>query len=130
MIQHQSKFLIFIFLFSLNSFSAIHSENEKLIQELTGQASKQSTINSTASNQTAGLSLPARHLQAGLKAFHNKNYILALKHYNTVILKYSKSQEVKSSYLAKAELYDEMGLKEQAQLNIRLAAQLGPNILK
>jgi|GEM_PF-4603800 len=118
MSQHKIKLLILLCLFSSSSLSAIKSENEKLIEELTGQTAKQATAIST------------RHLQAGLKAFENKNYIIALKHYNTVIIKHSKSKEVRSAYLAKSKLYFEMGLDEQAQLNSRLAIQQSGNNIK
>lgn len=122
MIQHKIKFLVIIFLFGSSSFSAVSSgnknENEKLIQELTGRSS-----NLTAKILPNSAAISERHLQAGLSAFRLKNYILALKHFNTVIIKHAKSKEVKSAYMAKAKLYNEMGLMEQAELSLKQAAQ-------
>lgn len=120
------KLFIALFLISTSCFAAIKSkdknlENEKLIEELTGR---------TVSKSARPATLPARHLSAGLDAFKSKNYILSLKHFNTVILKYSKSAEVKLAYLAKSKLYREMGLLAQAELNSKLALQYGHKISK
>ncbi|MEK6628800.1 MAG: hypothetical protein AABY53_09250 [Bdellovibrionota bacterium] len=116
MIHHKIKLLVIIFLFCFKSFSAVSSvsknDNEKLIQELTGRSP-----NSVAKALPKSAAISERHLQAGINAFRLKNYIRALKHFNTVIVKHSKSKEVRSAYLAKAKLYKEMGLMEQAEQN-------------
>ena len=126
MIHHTIKLLIVLFSVSSTCFSAVNSEKEKLMEELTGRSTR-----AVVQVLPAKLApLPERHLSAGLSAFSGKNYILALKHFNTVILKHSKSKEVKSAYLAKAKLYSEIGLNEQAQMNSKLALQYGNNISK
>ena len=110
-------------------FTAVNSADEKLMEELSGRQKIQAKSKPLITLPNSG-SLAERHLFAGLDAFKVKNYILALKHYNTVIFKHSKSREVKSAFLAKAKLYTEIGLQEQAQLNSKLALQQGYKITK
>ena len=118
------------------------NEKDKLIEELTGQksankaavgASKspQASANSSAAKTVKPqdkTSLSRLHLNAGFQAFTKKDYIKALKHYNTILIKHYNTPEVKSAYLAKAKLYQEMGLIEQAQLNVKLANEFEKKI--
>ena len=92
-----------------------------MLEELTGKKKAPVAV-------AAKVPLSKRHLDAGIYAFKSKNYILALKHYNTVIVKYPKSPEVKFAFLAKAKLYRDMGLVEQSELNLRKANELRPTI--
>lgn len=113
----QNNKLFFAISFAVSiCFSAVNTEEEKLMEELSGRKKSKPTTMTT--------SVSERHLYAGLEAFKYKNYILALKHYNTVILKHRKSKEVKSAYLAKAKLYTEMGLRDQAQLNLQMGNKI------
>ena len=116
-----------VFLVTLNSFSAVKSENDRLMEELSGH--KKSAVvaikPATATARPATSTLSEKHLFAGLDAFKVKNYILALKHYNTVILKHAKSKEVRSAYLAKSKLYTEMGLQDQSIHNLQMAIKQG-----
>lgn len=122
MLSQNIKLFIVLLLATSTCFSAISSEDEKLMEELSGKSSNKPAA---VLQQKTTASISERHLSAGLNAFKSKNYILALKHYNTVIIKHSKSKEVKSAFLSKAKLYAEMGLEEQAERNLRLANQLG-----
>jgi tetratricopeptide (TPR) repeat protein len=97
------------------------SEETKLLEELTGKKAAPAAA-------VKALPLSKRHLDAGVVAYKSKNYILALKHYNTVIVKYPKSAEVKSAFLAKAKLYREMGLQEQSELNLKKATEINTTI--
>ena len=126
MLSQSIKLFIVLLLATSTCFSAISSEDEKLMEELSGQSSKRPAVVLRPLSAT----ISERHLSAGLNAFKSKNYILALKHYNTVIIKHSKSKEVKSAFLSKAKLYAEMGLTEQAELNLGLAQRLGSKISK
>ncbi len=81
---------------------------ESIYQELTGQK-----INS----QQVGVKL----LKMAEQAQSEKNYILALKRYNTVIARFPQSKLAQSALLGKADLYKKMGLGQQAQYNARLA---------
>lgn len=94
-------------------------KTKNIYEELTGKKSKVPYTDA----QLRKLPLSAQHYYAGVRAAEAKNYILAIKQYNTVIKKYPSSKEVKSALLAKASLYKEMGLREPASLNIRLAQQ-------
>lgn len=127
MLSQNTKLFIVLLLFTSACFSAISSEDEKLMEELSGQPSKRPAA---ILRHKSSATISERHLFAGLDAFMAKNYILALKHYNTVIIKHSKSKEVKSAFLAKAKLYAEMGLTEQSELNLGLAQRLGSKISK
>ena len=116
-------FVVALCIFSSQiSYSAVSEKEQALVEELTGKKQlkneKKQTKN-VKSNQNKKLS--QQHLMAGLEAFKNKDYQLALKHYNTVINKYRALKEVKSAYMAKAKLYSEMGLNDQAKLNITKA---------
>lgn len=122
MLNHAIKFLLLITFVPVVCFSTISSEKDKLMEELTGRSS---TKKSTTVQTPVKEPLSKRHLLAGINAYKNKNYILALKHYNTVIIKHKNSAEVKLAYLEKVRLYNDMGLKEQAQRNSKLAAQYG-----
>lgn len=102
------------------------SEDDKLMEELSGQKKGNAAAIKVA--KPAASTISEKHLFAGLDAFKAKNYILALKHYNTVILKHSKSKEVKSAYLAKSKLYAEMGLQDQSAQNLQKAIMLGNKI--
>jgi outer membrane protein assembly factor BamD (BamD/ComL family) len=64
-------------------------------------------------------------LDAGFYAFTKKDYISALKYYNTIIVKYPGSSELQLAYLAKSKMYNEMGLIDQAKLNLQYANQVG-----
>lgn len=126
----KTNLFLIIFFVSINALTAVKSEADKLLEELTGTTTRNQPKNETRNSNlnkldnAATLPMSKRHLNAGFKAFTNKNYILALKHYNTVIIKYAKSDDVKEAYLAKAQLYSEIGLNEQAQLNTKLAMQM------
>ncbi len=102
--------------YSPNSKSSALSE-KNLVEELTGK--KASTELSASELRKAPLSV--QHYVAGQRAAGQKNYILAIKHFNTVIQKYPRSQQVASSLLAKAQIYKEMGLQPQAERNLKLA---------
>ena len=106
----------------------------QLLEELTG---KKATVAASgvapkavavlAQHQKLMLQSPSQlHLNSGYQAYLQKDYILALKHYNTVLAKYPQSSEVRLTYMAKAKLYNEMGLAEQAQRNYKLAQKIAP----
>jgi hypothetical protein len=112
----QNKVLFFVlFLTGSCAFSSINTEQEKLWKELTGTSAIE------AKKPVAEASLSSRHLEAGRQAALKKDYITALKHYNTVIVRFQHSPEVSAAYQAKSELYQEMGLADQAALNSKLA---------
>lgn len=91
--------------------------DRQLIQELTGK----SVSNLPNQEQLKSKPLSTQHYYAGLRAAESKNYILAIKHFNTVLKKYPRSIEVKSAFAAKAKVYKEMGLSEPASLNLKMA---------
>lgn len=64
---------------------------------------------------------PARILELARDAKWKRDYVTALKRYNTIIVKYPKSKEVRQAYLDKASLYKEMGLLEQSKYNMQKA---------
>lgn len=100
--------------------SLTHPNNNKsLLEELTGKKSKVPYTEA----QLKKMPLSTQHYYAGVRAAESKNYILAIKQYNTVIKRYPNSKDVKAALIAKSNLYKEMGLKEPASLNLRLAAQ-------
>ncbi len=103
------------------------SSEKKILQELTGKPS--STLPTQAELKNKPLS--TQHYYAGLRAAETKNYIMAIKHFNTVLKNYPQSKEVKLSFSAKAKVYNEMGLTEPANLNMRLArSQKNPLLRK
>lgn len=132
----QNLMLLFLSLSlaSTTAFSSVPTkpdEKSKLLEELTGK--KAAPVPSTAvaaeartpaAKTAENIPVSRRHLNAGFQAYTKKDYITALKHYNTILVKHAKSAEVKSAYLAKAKLYQEMGLIEQAQYNVKLAQEL------
>ncbi len=124
--QNISLFFIVLLLFS-TGFSAVNTEDEKLMEELSGKVKAMQPVKNI---KAVAATISEQHLFAGLDAFTKKNYIMALKHFNTVILKHSQSKEVRSAYLAKAKLYNEIGLKDQAQLNSQLAFEQGKKLTK
>lgn len=95
------------------------ADERSIIQELTGKVETTESIPSD--EQLKNKPLSVRHYYAGLRAVQNKNYVLAIKQFNTVVQKYPKSPEVKLSYLAKSKLYKEMGLSEPSSYNFNLA---------
>ena len=128
MLRQNNNLFLVVFLVTINCFSAVKSEDDKLMEELSGQ--KKSIPMAIKAAKPAASTISEKHLFAGLDAFKVKNYILALKHYNTVILKHSKSKEVKSAYLAKSKLYSEMGLQDQSAQNLQMAIKLGNKITR
>lgn len=64
---------------------------------------------------------PARILEMARDAKWKRDYVTALKRYNTIIVKYPKSKEVRQAYLDKSALYREMGLLEQSKYNMQKA---------
>lgn len=93
------------------------SNDQSLIQELTGK--KVSTL--PTQEELKNKPLSTQHYYAGMRAAESQNYIIAIKHFNTVLKKYPRSAEVKSAFEAKAKVYREMGLNEPASLNLRMA---------
>lgn len=102
-----------------NTKASVITDNA-LIEELTGKKDNQQTI---ASKKLKNAPLPIQHYLAGKKAAQEKNYILAIKHFNTVLKKYPQSAQVTPALLAKAKVYQEMGLIPQAAHNMRMAQQ-------
>jgi hypothetical protein len=120
MINQNIKLFLVTICIASTAFSAVKKDDENILQELTGESRKKSL-----SVQT----LPEKHLLAGDQAFKNKDYIKALKHYNTVIIKHNKlSKDKVQAYLSKAELYQQIGLTEQAKYNVSLAKKSKQNI--
>ena len=117
--QNKLLFAVPFLFFAQLTLAAVSkkAEDSKLLEELTGKAATPVAVVAPA----AVAPLSKRHLDAGIVAYKNRNYILALKHYNTVIVKYPKSAEVKPAFMAKANLYHDMGLAEQSELNVRKA---------
>ncbi len=103
---------------SASLFAAVENkkEEEKLMEELTG---KKVVVAKPAAVIVKPMS--RKLLDAGFQAFTKKDFITALKYYNTIIVKYPKSNEIRLAYLGKVKLYTEMGLTEQAQLNLNIA---------
>lgn len=65
---------------------------------------------------------PSRILELARDAKWKRDYVTALKRYNTLIVKFPKAKkEVRQAYLDKAELYKEMGLLEQSKYNLEKA---------
>lgn len=96
--------------------SSRQTQDQKIMQELTGQKNAPEL---SAKDQK--LPLSTQHFLAGQKAALNKNYIVAIKHFNTVIKKYPASKDYQSALVAKSKIYQEMGLSEPAQLNLKMA---------
>lgn len=71
----------------------------------------------TGKKSLSGKQAPARILEMARDAKWKRDYVTALKRYNTIIVKYPKSKEVRQAYLDKAALYKEMGLLEQSKYN-------------
>lgn len=131
--QNLLLLILSISLTSTAGFASVSSkanEKAKLLEELTGKkaAPVAAEVGAPVAAQPAIAAAPVavsrKHLNAGFQAYTKKDYITALKHYNTIVVKHAKSPEVKSAYLAKAKLYQEMGLIEQAQYNVKLAQEL------
>ena len=93
------------------------SNDQTVIQELTGKAVSQVPPQEQLKNKP----LSTQHYYAGVRAAESKNYILAIKHFNTVLKNYPRSNEVKLAFTSKAKVYKEMGLNEPAQLNLKMA---------
>ncbi len=93
------------------------SNEQNILQELTGRTPAGSPSEAVLKNAP----MPVRHYYAGQRAAEQKNYIMAIKHFNTVIKKYPNSAQVKPALLAKAKIYKEMGLIEPAQFNMQMA---------
>lgn len=105
--------------FSIHSFASLAStSDEKIREELTGV--KRPTVQQIAMTT----SLASRYLSAGREAFEKKDFLEAIKHYNSALLSRATPVESRSIYLAKAELYSAMHLPEQAQRNIQLAEKI------
>ncbi len=92
------------------------TSDQKIMQELTGKSDVKFSQADLKKQP-----LPVQHLFAGEKAAQQKKYIMAIKHFNTVIKKYPRSAEMKKALVAKSNMYKEMGLSEPSQLNMSLA---------
>ncbi len=103
-----------------NTKSSALNENA-LIEELTG---KKNVQKSPTAKNLKNAPLPVQHFLAGRQAAEQKNYILAIKHFNTVLKKYPQSAQVRPTLLAKAKVYQEMGLVDQASHNLQAARRM------
>lgn len=77
----------------------------------------------TGSKNLSSEKASARVLEMARDAKWKRDYVTALKRYNTIIVKYPKSKEVRQAYLDKADLYNEMGLLQQSKYNLEKAKQ-------
>lgn len=75
----------------------------------------------TGKKGLSGKQTPVRILEMARDAKWKRDYVTALKRYNTIIVKYPKSKEARQAYLDKAALYKEMGLLEQSKYNMQKA---------
>ena len=130
MISFSVTSLLVLLLSSAVSFAKVNPPNQKnqsiknsalsdqsLTEELTGKKE----VRQVSFQNLKKAPLPQQHFAAGQKAAASKNYILAIKHFNTVIQNYPQSNQVSSALVAKAKVYQEMGLKPQADRNFKLA---------
>ena len=107
----------------VNSMKSSALSEKSLTEELTG---KKSVTQISPATNLKKAPLPVQHYFAGQRAAEQKNYIMAIKHYNTVLKKYPRSNQVKLALLAKAKVYKEMGLQTQAVHNLQMAQQKVP----
>ncbi|MGZ3726138.1 MAG: hypothetical protein ACXWQQ_10060 [Pseudobdellovibrio sp.] len=109
-------------------FAAVENkkEEEKLLEELTGKKAPAPAVTVAAPSavKSEEKSMSRRLLDAGYYAYTQKEFIEALKYYNTIIVKYPNTPEVRLAYLGKVKLYNEMGLEEQAQRNLKIANEM------
>lgn len=120
---HNKILLCVVIFFSSISFSAIKKNNvdPNIVEELTGYSAQE--LDYKAQVEKAN-----EHLAIGESAFKTKNYAQALTEYNKVIAKYKNIKlAMRSAYLGKARLFNEMGLMEQAKANAILAKESSSN---
>jgi len=105
-------------------------ESATLKEKLTGQRdlskSKPTPKNKTVVKklspaQMAKLRPSERGLILAREAKDSGDYVLSIKRYNFIAKHFSKTPEAKLALMDKAEIYQKMGLAEQAQYNIRKA---------
>lgn len=114
-----SVFVLFCMISNL-AYAAVNNEKDKLVEELTGKSAQSKiTVNGKVTQ-----SLSEQYIESGRAALKQKDYILALKFFNTIIQKHPRSAEVRQAYLHKSKLYSMMGLPEQSELNFRLAEKV------
>jgi tetratricopeptide (TPR) repeat protein len=116
---------LFLFTFQANSAVQKSAEQEKLYEELTGKKPAAAEVAQKKPAVSDQRPITRKLLDAGFYAFTKKDYISALKYYNTIIVKYPKSNELQLAYLGKSKMYNEMGLTEQAKLNLDIANEIG-----
>lgn len=102
------------------------TSDQSVLHELTGKP----VSNIPTQVQLKNKPKSAQHYYAGLRAAEAKNYIMAIKHFNTVLKNYPRSSEVKPAFTAKAKVYNDMGLTQPAQLNMRMASGAMPVVAK
>lgn len=125
-VHRQIKMLLFLCMFvSITANSAVQKkssiDNSKIIKELTGYTQQEFDYKEQSDRAYAILA-------NGEKAFKNKNYAAALKEYNIVVTKFKNIRlAVRSAYLAKAKLFDEMGLSDLASQNAIYAKESSLN---
>jgi len=116
---------LFFLTFQANAAVQKQTEQQKLLEELTGKKVAPPVAAQKAAPAVDKRPITRKLLDAGFHAFTKKDYIGALKYYNTIIVKYPKSNELQLAYLAKSKLYNEMGLIDQAKLNLQIANEIG-----
>lgn len=126
----KQKILLLFYSFFFLTFQAEaavqkQTEQQKLLEELTGKKPVAPVAVKKPAATVDNRPLSRKLLDAGFHAFTKKDYISALKYYNTIIVKYPKSTEYQLAYLGKSKLYNEMGLVDQARLNLQIANEIG-----
>ncbi|MCC2678943.1 MAG: hypothetical protein K0R29_1519 [Pseudobdellovibrio sp.] len=116
---------LFFLTFQAEAAVQKQTEQQKLLEELTGKKVAPPVAAQKAAPVVDKRPITRKLLDAGFHAFTKKDYIGALKYYNTIIVKYPKSNELHLAYLAKSKLYSEMGLIDQARLNLQIANEIG-----
>lgn len=101
-----------------NSSSSIHVltnnslSKDQVFKDLTGK------------NTTVAVTKSAQILKLARESKSQKNYVLAIKRYNTLLVKFPKAKEIPYVYLDKSQMYRELGLVEQSELNLKKYKQL------
>lgn len=116
---------LFFLTFQANAAVQKQSEQQKLLEELRGKKNVAPVAVKKPAAVVDNRPISRKLLDAGFHAFTKKDYIGALKYYNTIIVKHPKSNELQLAYLAKSKLYSEMGLIDQAKLNLQIANGIG-----
>ncbi len=122
--MYNNKQALFLFCLTFGIYTQASVSSQQVLKELKGKSAIQhediKQIDGGSESKSLNEKRMNEYMSFGQEAFQEKKYKIALKHFNTVIQQSKHTNQIAAAYLAKSEMYLEMGLSEQSRYNYKI----------